>query len=371
MSVNCENDEDFARRLANEDACNDSDDAQLNFVIQQSMIEGGNDTQSDAEYARLLQEQEDSLGASMSQNRGGWIHPPSRKLVKSNKLITASDLYRAQRIADEKYAKKLDQNNKSNSFKQKFRKFMPTKSNKDSNTQPTALANSVFRNGRTPENNSSTENDPYLEIYHMKHMEELQDYLDELEIENEKQRKLQEEFEILQELQREEIEANGTILSPSSAHYAVDNDRYLSERRDRIVEFEPDLELMNELSGLNGEPTGHSVAFDDDGELVVEGVMYGVGGGVDEEEEVGGADWNEISELPTRVYQDNSKGSGSSVETGKMMEEKKVLSCSICLMGYEEGDELRTLRCLHSYHAQCVDQWLQQKRLCPVCKHHL
>ena len=42
--------------------------------------------------------------------------------------------------------------------------------------------------------------------------------------------------------------------------------------------------------------------------------------------------------------------------------------CVICLENFRDGDELRVLRCFHSFHRNCVDQWLDTSRLCPICK---
>jgi hypothetical protein len=42
--------------------------------------------------------------------------------------------------------------------------------------------------------------------------------------------------------------------------------------------------------------------------------------------------------------------------------------CSICLSCFEINDTLRTLPCHHSYHKDCIDQWIQQSLLCPMCK---
>jgi hypothetical protein len=38
---------------------------------------------------------------------------------------------------------------------------------------------------------------------------------------------------------------------------------------------------------------------------------------------------------------------------------------------FEEGDELRTLPCFHLFHAKCVDQWLKQNSICPICRHKI
>jgi len=42
--------------------------------------------------------------------------------------------------------------------------------------------------------------------------------------------------------------------------------------------------------------------------------------------------------------------------------------CSICQMEWEDGDVLRALKCGHTEHAECVDQWLQINKCCPLCQ---
>ena len=42
--------------------------------------------------------------------------------------------------------------------------------------------------------------------------------------------------------------------------------------------------------------------------------------------------------------------------------------CAVCLEDYAEGESLRHLPCLHSYHAGCVDRWFERSVECPVCK---
>lgn len=43
-------------------------------------------------------------------------------------------------------------------------------------------------------------------------------------------------------------------------------------------------------------------------------------------------------------------------------------SCAICMEDFKEGDELKTLPCLHMYHGHCIDSWLQRDNSCPICK---
>ena len=42
--------------------------------------------------------------------------------------------------------------------------------------------------------------------------------------------------------------------------------------------------------------------------------------------------------------------------------------CVICLENFQNCDWVRVLRCFHSFHRDCVDQWLEASRLCPICK---
>jgi len=48
---------------------------------------------------------------------------------------------------------------------------------------------------------------------------------------------------------------------------------------------------------------------------------------------------------------------------------KKDQKCSICLENFEPGNRIRTIPCLHTYHADCIDRWLATKATCPVCNY--
>ena len=41
------------------------------------------------------------------------------------------------------------------------------------------------------------------------------------------------------------------------------------------------------------------------------------------------------------------------------------LDCSIFLVDRE--GRVRVLRCGHMFHADCVEEWLKKKKLCPLC----
>lgn len=44
-------------------------------------------------------------------------------------------------------------------------------------------------------------------------------------------------------------------------------------------------------------------------------------------------------------------------------------SCTICLGEYKASERLRLiLKCDHCFHADCLEQWLQRKKTCPICR---
>ncbi|CAL9777967.1 unnamed protein product [Musa acuminata subsp. burmannicoides] len=101
----------------------------------------------------------------------------------------------------------------------------------------------------------------------------------------------------------------------------------------------------------------------------------------------------EINSLPVHKYklQSSSRQSGSSVlqhassssisATEKRQEGTKLdgnlktpedeLTCSVCLEQVNVGELVRSLPCLHQFHANCIDPWLRQQGTCPVCKHRV
>lgn len=44
------------------------------------------------------------------------------------------------------------------------------------------------------------------------------------------------------------------------------------------------------------------------------------------------------------------------------------LSCVVCLMEFEEEEEVCTLPCEHLFHKSCIHKWLRQEGSCPQCR---
>lgn len=45
--------------------------------------------------------------------------------------------------------------------------------------------------------------------------------------------------------------------------------------------------------------------------------------------------------------------------------------CVVCLEAFRKGQTLRTIPCLHRFHKQCIDHWLQRKSTCPICLYEI
>ncbi|TKY58234.1 E3 ubiquitin-protein ligase HIP1 [Spatholobus suberectus] len=68
--------------------------------------------------------------------------------------------------------------------------------------------------------------------------------------------------------------------------------------------------------------------------------------------------------LKKSIYQ--SAPSDDADESGN--EEKDDIKCCICQEEYIVGDEIGGLQCEHRFHVVCIQEWLQLKNWCPICK---
>ncbi|XP_009145730.1 E3 ubiquitin ligase BIG BROTHER-related [Brassica rapa] len=62
-----------------------------------------------------------------------------------------------------------------------------------------------------------------------------------------------------------------------------------------------------------------------------------------------------IASLPSKRYKDGDNQNGTNE------------SCVICRLDYEDDDDLILLPCKHSYHSECINNWLKINKSCPVC----
>ncbi|KAK9283488.1 hypothetical protein L1049_011734 [Liquidambar formosana] len=94
----------------------------------------------------------------------------------------------------------------------------------------------------------------------------------------------------------------------------------------------------------------------------------------------------EINALPVHKYKvASTQSGGSSIQqassssssekkqdsagaVGSMKASEDELTCSVCLEQVNVGELIRSLPCLHRFHANCIDPWLRQQGTCPVCK---
>nr|XP_009603368.3 RING-H2 finger protein ATL20-like [Nicotiana tomentosiformis]XP_016442796.1 PREDICTED: RING-H2 finger protein ATL20-like [Nicotiana tabacum] len=78
-----------------------------------------------------------------------------------------------------------------------------------------------------------------------------------------------------------------------------------------------------------------------------------------------------IISLPTSGLDDCTIQSYPKVVLGesRRLPGHNALTCPICLVEYSAGESVRLIPlCQHSFHADCVDEWLKMKATCPVCR---
>ena len=66
-----------------------------------------------------------------------------------------------------------------------------------------------------------------------------------------------------------------------------------------------------------------------------------------------------LSELPENQIDDIKK----------LDNDKK--NCVICMEDFKNGDISTNLPCLHMFHTNCIQTWLNTQNTCPICKFEL
>ena len=53
--------------------------------------------------------------------------------------------------------------------------------------------------------------------------------------------------------------------------------------------------------------------------------------------------------------------------TKDILDKGEQKNCSICLEDFAVGDKIIYLPCFHYYHSKCIDTWVKNSNICPLC----
>lgn len=91
----------------------------------------------------------------------------------------------------------------------------------------------------------------------------------------------------------------------------------------------------------------------------------------DREPEMEEMGYEEMLEIAERIGEVKNRGA-SRREIDRLPTERVGKagggSCSICLENIRSGNSMRRLPCFHAFHVKCIDSWLIQNKICPVCR---
>jgi len=73
---------------------------------------------------------------------------------------------------------------------------------------------------------------------------------------------------------------------------------------------------------------------------------------------------DEIAALGTRTIQ-RTDVTPEHLESGTA---QTGITCAICLVDVNVGEQVRDLACAHPFHTACVDHWLRTNNTCPTCR---
>lgn len=56
------------------------------------------------------------------------------------------------------------------------------------------------------------------------------------------------------------------------------------------------------------------------------------------------------------------------LENTKLIINKELDYCSICINDIDINNIIRVLKCKHQFHQTCIDTWLIHNNICPLCR---
>ncbi|XP_027337835.1 E3 ubiquitin-protein ligase RHA2B-like [Abrus precatorius] len=73
--------------------------------------------------------------------------------------------------------------------------------------------------------------------------------------------------------------------------------------------------------------------------------------------------------ITTRQYLKFIEKKNPTICYTKRLKGENVVECSVCLSEFKEGEKVRSLKCKHTFHKDCLDKWLQEYwATCPLCR---
>ncbi|XP_008787548.1 RING-H2 finger protein ATL16-like [Phoenix dactylifera] len=79
-----------------------------------------------------------------------------------------------------------------------------------------------------------------------------------------------------------------------------------------------------------------------------------------------GLEESAIRAIPTFRYR---KGGGGGGDDGDEQGKRSFHECAVCLNEFQDQERIRLLpNCLHVFHIDCIDTWLQTNANCPLCR---
>lgn len=81
-----------------------------------------------------------------------------------------------------------------------------------------------------------------------------------------------------------------------------------------------------------------------------------------------------------KIFDSDFNHEGLSIRNIELLEKykfcknnEKMIVCSICCEDFNEGEEIRKLKCRgkHIFHMDCIDKWLNKRNKCPNCNENI
>lgn len=80
-----------------------------------------------------------------------------------------------------------------------------------------------------------------------------------------------------------------------------------------------------------------------------------------QENKTDGLDEDEWNDIPESTFRPQDVQTEASVLQQSPM-------CPVCQNNFAEGEVVKELRCNHSFHKNCLKQWVDHNKTCPTCR---